>query len=219
MLSASIYFCTLAPAAELFLIGLVVVLRQCLALRLGQEGGCGGLDLKGFADRGAGRGIVDDRLQQRLHPRRLDIAPDLGDLGAIGTEHDGRRPAPVAVAAGEIRIGVLVDAHRQIFLREQRLHLGVGVGGLFHHVAPVAPHRLEIEDDEALLGGRAREQVVVPVAPFQVVGERRRRRERGKGDGGNTKKLHGIPRQAQMSERATGCARSRLRCGRDVTGK
>ena len=137
---------------------------------LGEEGGGGGLDLKGFADRGAGRGIIDDRLQQRLHPRRLDIAPDLGDLGAIGGEHDGRRPAPIAVAAGQIRIGVLVDAHRQVFLRQQRLHLGVGVGGLFHHVAPVAPHRLEIEDDEALLGGGAGEQIVVPVAPFQFVG-------------------------------------------------
>ena len=161
-------FLHLAPAADLVLIGLVVGLRERVALRLGQEGGSGRLDLKGLADRGAGRGIVDDRLQQRLHARRFDIAPDLDDLGAVRTEHDGRGPAPVAIAAGEIGIGVLIGPHRQVFFCEQRLHVGIGVGRLLHHVAPVAPHRLEIEDDEALLGGCAREQLVVPLAPFQV---------------------------------------------------
>ena len=140
------------------------------------------LDLKGFADRRARRGIVDDGLEQRLHPLRLDIAPDLGDLGAVGAEHDRRRPAPVAVAARQIGIGVLVDANRQIFRGQQILNLGVRIGGLFHHVAPVAPHRLEIEDHEALFGRGAGEQIVVPAAPFgPSAAERGRCRKGGNG--------------------------------------
>ncbi|KIU01486.1 hypothetical protein QU38_01370, partial [Staphylococcus aureus] len=143
-------------------------LGQFGALRLAEKGRRGGLDRAGLADRRARRGIVDDRLEQRLHPLRLDIAPDLGDLAAVRREHDGRRPAPIAVAAGEVRIGVLVDADREIFRRQQLLHLGVGVGRFLHHVAPVAPHRFEIEDDEALLGRGACEQIVAPAAPCRT---------------------------------------------------
>ena len=159
-------FLVFAPAAEVVFVGFVDILDEFGALLLGQEDRCGRLDLKGFADRRAGRRIVDDGLEQGLHPRRLDIAADLGDLGAVGAEYDGRRPAPVAVAAGQIRVGVLVHPHRNIFRRQQFGDFGVGVGGLFHHMAPMAPHRFEIENHKALLGGRAGKQLVVPAVPL-----------------------------------------------------
>ena len=55
----------------------------------------------------------------------------------------------------------------------------------------MAPHSFEIENDEALFGRGAGEQVVVPVAPFRSIrGERRRRRERGEGEGGNADEFH-----------------------------
>src|SRR5689334_25068106 len=61
-------------------------------------------------------------------------------------------------------------------------------------MAPVAPHRFEVENDEALFGSGAREQLVVPVAPLQLVGGSRRGRKRGKGDGGDVQEFHGSPR-------------------------
>ena len=162
-------FQVLAPAAELVVPGFVEIFRQFRACLLAEEGRGGRFHFKGLADRRSGRGIVDDGLEQLLHPLRLDIAPDLGDLGAVGAEHDRRRPAPVAIAAGEIRVGVLVDTDRQISRRQQFLHLRVRVGRLFHDVAPMAPHRLEIEDHETLFGRGAGEQIVAPVAPFRPV--------------------------------------------------
>ena len=189
-------FLVLAPAAEFFLVGFVDILRQRGAPFLVEEGGGRRLDLEGFADRRSGRGIVDDGLEQRLHPLRLDISPDLGDLGAVGAEHDGRRPAPVAIAARQIGVGVLVDPDRQIFRGQQFPDLGIGVGRLLHDVAPVAPHRLEIEDDEALLGLRAGEQIVAPFTPFRSVRRKRgRRRKRGEGEGGDADEFHGGSRK------------------------
>ena len=136
----------------------------------GQEGRGGRLDLEGLADGGSRRWIVDHSLEQRLHPLRLDVSPDFGDLGAVRTEHDGGRPAPIAVPARQVRIGVLIDAHRQIFRRQQILHLRIRIGGLFHDVAPMAPHRFEIENHETLFGGGAGKQIVIPAVPFDRLG-------------------------------------------------
>ncbi len=111
-------FLVFAPAAEGVFVGFVDVLGEFGALLLGQKNRRGWLDLKSFADGRAGRGVVDDGLEQGLHPRRLDIAADLGDLGAVGGEYNGRRPAPVAVAARQIGIGILVHPHCNVFRRQ-----------------------------------------------------------------------------------------------------
>jgi len=70
----------------------------------------------------------------------------------------------LAASNGEVRF-LLVDTNRQIFRSQQILDLRIGVGGLFHHVAPMAPHRLQVEDHETLLPSCPREGVIRPGFP------------------------------------------------------
>src|SRR5262249_47747023 len=53
-------------------------------------------------------------------------------------------------------------AHGDEVLPDERGHHRVAVGRLVHDVAPVAPARGEIEEDEAMLGAGALEDVVGP---------------------------------------------------------
>src|SRR5260370_24898066 len=81
---------------------------------------------------------------------------------------------------------------REIAGGQKSPNFGVRIGGLCHDVAPVAPHRLEIEDHEALFGRRTGEQIVAPSAPFGSLCRRQWRcRKCGNGDGGGTDEFHG----------------------------
>jgi hypothetical protein len=75
---------------------------------------------------------------------------------------------PQSPYLGEVGVCVLIDAHR-VFGFEQIDDLAVGVGRLFDDVAPMAPHPLEIENDEALLGLRAGEELGTPIFPDEAL--------------------------------------------------
>ena len=167
-------FLAVAPAADLVLVGFIVILDEPGALLSRQKRRSGRLDFERLPDGRARGRIVDHGLEQGPHPRGLDVSPDLGDLGAVGTEHDGRRPTPIPVSARQVRVGVLIDADRQISRCQKPGDLRVRIGGLFHDVAPVAPYRFEIEDDEALLGCGAGEQIVAPIVPLDRFSGKRR---------------------------------------------
>ena len=52
-------------------------------------------------------GVGHDRLEQPDHAFRRDVSAALHDLGAVGSEHDRRRPAIFVVTAGQIGTRVL----------------------------------------------------------------------------------------------------------------
>ncbi len=160
-----------APAAVAPVIGVAKAALEPRAL-LGAQGGLGGrLDGGGLDDGGAGRGVVDDRLEHGRHLRRREVAAPPDDLAALAVEHDGGGPAVVAVALGERGVGVLIDARREVVRPHESDDLGVRVGGRVHDVAPVAPHRLEVEQDEALLAPRLLEEGRRPCAPLDRLRE------------------------------------------------
>jgi hypothetical protein len=72
------------------------------------------------------------------------------------------------MVAGQPRIAIRVDAHCHVILANQALNLGVAVRALVHHMTPVAPHRVQVEQDKSVFFGRLREQPVVPSAlPYE----------------------------------------------------
>ena len=62
-----------------------------------------------------------------------------------------------------------------------RANRGIVIGFFIHDMAPVAPHRLQIQDDEPMLRSRLRKGVAVRAQPLDRAGFLWRwRRERGK---------------------------------------
>ena len=108
--------------------------------------------------------------QQRAMSLGRDIAAPLDDLRPVRREDDRRRPAPVAIAARRDP-GLASWSTRTVHVLgfEKRNDLGILIGRLLHHMAPMAPDGLEIENDEAVLGLCAREQVRTPLAPRQLL--------------------------------------------------
>jgi hypothetical protein len=76
----------------------------------------------------------------------------------------------------------------------------------------MAPHCLEIENDEALLGLRAGEQIVAPFTPFGPIrGKRWRRHKRGEGEGDDADEFHGGSRKRwRFDSYAAGKIRAQL---------
>jgi hypothetical protein len=75
----------------------------------------------------------------------------------------------------------------------------------------VAPHRLEIENDEALFGLRAGEQIVAPFTPSGPIrGKRWRCHKRSDGEGDDADEFHGGFPEAVLFSRATQAARAGL---------
>ena len=82
--------------------------------------------------------------------------------------HAGRRSAPVPVPVGQVGIGILVNPNGNIFLFDE---VGNGLSTIsfrVHDVAPMAPHSLEIEENEAALRLRPFKQVSRPVLPLDT---------------------------------------------------
>ena len=136
------------------------------------------IDIVGLV-RGDRRRIRDDGVEQLREALRLDEALALDDFGAVGGEDDGRRPAVVAIAVRQVRPRILVDAQRHVVRVQHRAHGRIAVGFLVHHVAPVAPHRFKVQNDEPVLRAGLREGVGIGMQPVDVAGG-----GRGKGDQG-----------------------------------
>ncbi len=122
--------------------------------------------------------LLRRRLRLREHAAELvgrEVAAVLADLLGVRRKDDGRRPAPRAVALGEVGVLVDVDADGDEAIAQEAHHLGVAIRGLVHHVAPVAPLGRSIEEDELLVPARLGERLGRPRVP----GEGGRRAARG----------------------------------------
>ena len=89
-------------------------------------------------------------MQDASKAGRLDEALAFDDFGAVRREDDRRRPAIVLVAIRQIRTKILIDAQRHVVRRDLRSYVGIAVGFLVHDVAPVAPHRSDIEQNRLI---------------------------------------------------------------------
>ena len=155
----------------------------------GVRGRAGGRAL-GAGGRAGGR-VGDHGLEQARHRAGRDVALALHQLGAVGGEDNGGRPTEVLVAVGNIGARILVHPDREVAAVQQGRDRGVAVGRLRHDVAPVAPHRLEIEQHEFVFPFRLREDLRRPLVPDD--GFRRPGNERSGGQSENEKqrvKLH-----------------------------
>jgi hypothetical protein len=132
--------------------------------RLGARRGC---DHRGarLGAGGAGEGLGEDLAQ----PLGRQVAAELAELLGVGRQQDRRRPAPVAVALGEVGPLVDVDPDRDEVRAQRLADLGVAIGGLVHHVAPVAPRRRAVDEDEAVLAGGAGERRGRPRLPGEAL--------------------------------------------------
>jgi len=156
-------------AAELRVVRVTVTLEQFRAChcveRAGTRRRC---SLVGICGR-FGRWIGFDRLEQSQEAFRLDESLTLDDLGAVGGEDDGGGPAVVAVAIGQVRAQILVDAQRYVVRGDFILDRLVAVALFVHDMAPVAPDGLEVEQHEAMLGTRPGECILVGTRPFDTL--------------------------------------------------
>ena len=115
----------------------------------------------------AGRWVVDDGLQHGRHGTRRNVALALDDLRAIGGEDDGRRPAVILIAIGDVGPRILVDFDQDVALVEQADDDRIAVSDVVHDVAPVAPDGFKIEQDEFVLCAGLRESSVRPGLPVE----------------------------------------------------
>src|SRR5690606_22927522 len=104
---------------------------------------------------------------------RREVRPAVVHL-AVGREERRQRPATLTgqrlhralVTRVPIRPLVPVHLHRYEQLVDQPRRLLVLVTLAVHHVAPVAPHRADVEQDGALLAPRALERLLAPRQPI-----------------------------------------------------
>jgi len=94
---------------------------------------------------GAGRGIVNNRLQDADELLGFEITLALDDFLAVFVKHHGGGPAVILVAIGKIGARILIDFDGEIFLLNELADLGVAVGGGVHDMAPMAPNGLQVE--------------------------------------------------------------------------
>jgi hypothetical protein len=104
-------------------------------------------------------------LQHRGHRLGRDVAAPLRQLAAVPFEDDRRRPAVVFVAIRQVGPRILIHAHGDVFFADQRDHPRIGIGHFIHDVAPVAPHRLEVQEHQLVPGRGALENAVRPRLP------------------------------------------------------
>ena len=92
----------------------------------------------------------------------------------IRREKRGQRPPSLPadrrhrrlVARVHIRSLIAIDLHGHKMLIDERGHLGVFIRFAIHHVAPVAPHRSNVEKNRLVFSLRARECSLAPRMPF-----------------------------------------------------
>jgi hypothetical protein len=71
----------------------------------------------------------------------------------------------VLVVAVDIRTLIGIDFHRHEISIQLRDDFRVGVSSLIHHVAPVTPHRANIDDHRTIELARERERLRPPPLP------------------------------------------------------
>ena len=103
----------------------------------GQEGRGGGLTSKASPTEGPGEGSSITAAAPASAPARCPVGDRAVDTNTMVA---GR---PIAVPARQVRIGVLIDAPGK---STPQIPPEDRIGGLFHDVAPMAPHRFEIEN-------------------------------------------------------------------------
>ena len=115
------------------------------------------------------------------HPRKAGppIAVIAGKIGsaeerlAVGGEHRGQGPSILPadgghrglVAGVHIRPLVPVHLHRDKVLVDHRGQFGILVAFAIHHMAPVAPHRADIQQDRLVLAGGVGKSLGPPLMP------------------------------------------------------
>src|SRR6266540_5545647 len=102
--------------------------------------------------------------EEAPHGLRWEVRAAGEDL-ARRREEGGRGPAAHVVAPIDVRAAVIVDLHRDIGFLDQPGHLGIAVGGPVHDMAPVAPHRADVQQDGHTTAFRLLECLVTPLAP------------------------------------------------------
>ena len=110
--------------------------------------------------------VVNDRLQNRGHLCRGKKTLALDDFAAARVEDHRGRPAIILVAAGQVGMRILIDADGDVAGLNQRDDAGITVGLYIHHMAPVTPDRLQIEQHEFVLALRFRKSRVAPRLPL-----------------------------------------------------
>ena len=205
-----------APAAALGLVVVVELFDRGLAnvgeLALGRSRS-GAL---GLAARQRARIAIGDQAAQDLGEHLgLSKATQLEDRLGGGGQDAGGGPTPRPVALGDVRTRVGVHPDRHEVLGEQRRDLGIGVGLLLHHVAPVAPLRDDVDQDDPVLVLRPLERRALPVRPVDL----------GVGSGGvGGRGGLGLParaggRQGEGGEKASGNGSQRHHDGSGNTGR
>ncbi|GBD11929.1 hypothetical protein HRbin23_01612 [bacterium HR23] len=122
---------------------------------------------------------VDRRLLLAVevcHPRQGLLELMGRDVGAPGDEvplggkEGGGRPAPHVVALVHLRVLIVVYPNRDVEGIDKANGLRVGVGGLVHHMAPVAPDGGDGEQNWLVLPLGLQEGALSPGAPLDFVG-------------------------------------------------
>ena len=103
-------------------------------------------------------------LQRLQHLVDRDVGGPADDVSA-GGQKGRRRPAAHVVAAVHVGVAVVVHADGDEVLVDDGDDARVGVAGLVHDVAPVAPHGGEREEDGAPEPASFRERGLAPGAP------------------------------------------------------
>ncbi len=108
---------------------------------------------------GVGRGHMEQYLSHLL---RGEVGGPIQHVPRGGQNRRGR-PAPLVVAVVDVREPVGVHSHRDVSPCDQLHDIGVLVGGLIHHVAPVAPVTEDVQQDRLVLPLRQGEGFVTPL--------------------------------------------------------
>ena len=113
-------------------------------------------------------GLVDaiQQLEQRLGRE----VGDGGEALAVAVQQRHGRPAAGVVAGVEVRPHIGVDADGDEAAAHELDDPRVGVAGLVHHVAPVAPDGGDREQQRLVLGAGALEGLGAPLEPGDLVG-------------------------------------------------
>ncbi len=118
--------------------------------------------------------------QQHASHSRPPVAVFAGNIRAakvgpaVGSQKRGQRPAALPADRGNrglvarIHIGALVaiHLHGHKMLVDERGDLGVLIRLAVHHVAPVAPHRADVQQDGLVLSLRTRKRRLAPRLPI-----------------------------------------------------
>ena len=96
------------------------------------------------------------------------------DFASVGVEDNRGGPSVVFVAIRQVGSRVLIDTDGDVSRAEESNHFRIPIRDLLHHVAPVAPARTKIEENESVLFASACKDLLGPRLPVNgLLGLRR----------------------------------------------